>query len=73
MNAGIMNDISSSLTKVPGISLKFDYTDLKYIIIKSTDDFVKLVSVIDKLNIDGNTKNELISKIIVWDKSKGDF
>lgn len=73
MNAGIMNDISNSLTKVPGISLDFEYTDLKYIIIKSTDDFIKLVSVIDSLKIDVNTRNELISKIIIWDKSKEDF
>ena len=73
MNAGIMNDISNSLTKVEGIALKYDYSDLKYIIIKTTDDFVKLVSVIDRLKIDVNTRNELISKIIIWDKSKEDF
>lgn len=73
MNAGIMNDISNSLTMVPGIALNFDYTDLKYIIIKTADDFVKLVSVIDSLEIDYNIRNELISKIIVWDKSKEDF
>ena len=73
MNAGIMNDISNSLTNVPDISLKFDYTDLKYIIIKTTDDFIKLVSVFDNLNINVNTRNELISKIIIWDKSKEDF
>lgn len=73
MNAGIMNDISNSLTKVPGISLDFEYTDLKYIIIKDTGDFFKLISVIERLRIDGNTKNELISKIIVWDRSKEDF
>ena len=73
MNAGIMNDISNSLTKVEDIALEYDYTDLKYIIIKTTDDFVKLVSVIDGLRIDVNTRNELISKIIIWDKSKEDF
>ena len=73
MNAGIMNDISNSLTKVEGIALKYNYTDLKYIIVKTNDDFVKLVSVIDRLQIDVNTRNELISKIIIWDKSKEDF
>ena len=73
MNAGIMNDISNSLTKVSGISLNFDYSDLKYIIIKTTDDFIKLVSVINDLKINVNTRNELISKIIIWDKSKEDF
>jgi hypothetical protein len=73
MNAGIIKDISNSLTEVEGIALKYDYSDLKYIIIKTTDDFVKLVSVIDKLKIDDNTRNELISKIIIWDKSKEDF
>ena len=73
MNAGIMNEISNSLTKIQGIALKFDYADLKYIIIKTKDDFIKLVSVIDKLEIAQNTKHELISKIIIWDESKEDF
>lgn len=73
MHAGIMSDISNLLTKVSGISLNFNYADIKYIIIKTTDDFIKLVSVIDELNIDSNVRNELISKIIIWDKSKEDF
>ena len=73
MNAGIMNDISNSLTKVSGVSLGFDYSDLKYIIIKTTDDFVKLVSVINNLRIDENTKNELISKIIIWEFASKDY
>lgn len=73
MNPGIMNDISNSLTKVSRASLKFEYTDIKYIIIKTTNDFIELVSIIDNLNIDINIRNELISKIIIWDKSKEDF
>lgn len=73
MNAGIINDVSNSLVSLPYISLKFQYDDLKYIIIKNTDDFIKLVEVIDKLKINVNTRNELISKIIIWDKTKGDF
>ena len=73
MNAGIMNDISNSLTNIKSIALKFDYADLKYIIIKTKDDFIKLVSVIDKLEIAQNTKHELISKIIIWNESKEDF
>lgn len=73
MNTSIMYDINQSLIKVPDTSLKFEYTDLKYIIIKTTDDLRKLISVIDKLKIDVNTRNELISKIIIWDKSKEDF
>ncbi|MCM1009146.1 MAG: hypothetical protein NC485_14755 [Ruminococcus flavefaciens] len=68
-----MNDVSNSLVSLPYISLKFQYDDLKYIIIKNTDDFIKLVEVIDKLKINVNTRNELISKIIIWDKTKGDF
>lgn len=79
MNPDVMNDLSNSLARVPNISLKFDYSDLKYIIIKTTEDFIKLVSIIDNLMtdenkpIDKNIRNELISKIIIWDKSKGDF
>lgn len=73
MNAGIMNDISNSLMNIDNVLLKYDYNDLKYIIINTSDDFSKLVDVINNLQTDITTKNELISKIIIWDKSKGDF
>ena len=73
MNAAIMDDISNSLTRVPNIALDFDYSDIKHIIIETSRDFLQLVTAIENLSIDKNTKYELISKIIIWDKSKGDF
>ena len=54
-------------------SLKFEYSDIKYIIIKSQDDFDRLIQVISKCSIDDQEKYVLSSKILVWDSSKGDF
>lgn len=72
-NAGVMNDISKSLTRIPSVALKYNYDELKYIIIETVDDFIQLMGVIDKLCISVHTRNELISKVIIWDKSRGDF
>lgn len=73
INADIINDISNSLEKLPQTALHFEYSDLKYIIIEDISDFVRLVEVIDSINEKKTVKDELISKIIIWKKSKGDF
>lgn len=73
LNAGILNDLSNSMIGIPEISLKFEYSDLKYIIVKTTSDFDTLVNEIVSLKLDKKVEHQLISKIIVWDNSKGDF
>lgn len=73
INADVINDISNSLEKLPQTALHFEYSDLKYIIIEDVSDFVRLVEVIDSINEKKTVKDELISKIIIWKKSKGDF
>ncbi len=73
LNAGIINEISNSLSKLPNIGLKYVYSDIKYIIVKTQEDFEKLITVVKQLDVDEITKYELISKTIVWDKAKGDF
>jgi len=54
-------------------SLQFEYSDIKYIIVKTQDDFDRLIEVISKGNIKEQEKYILTSKILVWDSSKGDF
>ena len=66
-------DISNSIEFDPDLHLKFDYNDLKYVIIKNDDDFDRLIDVVRQLNLSSNIENRLISKIVVWDTCKGDF
>lgn len=66
-------DISNSIELDPDLHLKFDYNDLKYVIIKNDDDFGRLIDVVRQLKLSSNTENRLISKIVVWDICKGDF
>lgn len=54
-------------------SLKFDYKDIRYIIIKNKSDFDIIVNVIDKLKISKQLRYSLISKIIIWEESRRDF
>ena len=68
-----MEYISNSMVRVPEIALKFKYNDVKYIIVKTKDDFSNLISVIEELNLNNLEKYRLISKILTWDTAKGDF
>ena len=73
LNAGVLNDISNSMIGIPDISLKFNYTDIKYIIVRTNEDFEKFKDYIITLKIPEDDIYQLISKIIIWDDSKGDF
>lgn len=72
-NAGVLNDISNSMSGISDIALKFEYSDIKYIIIKTTADFEVLTNEIVSLKLDEDVEHKLISKIIVWENSRGDF
>lgn len=73
LNAGVLNEISNSLFGIKDISLNFDYADLKYIIVKTVADFEILAKEITDLKLNKLEEHQLISKVIVWDVSKGDF
>lgn len=68
-----LRDISNSLVDIPDVALKFEYSDIKYIIVKSLEDFSKLMAAIESWQLEQSIEHELISKILVWDLSKGDF
>lgn len=72
-NAGVLNDLSNSMTGISEISLKFEFSDLKYVIVKTTQDFEILTNEIVSMELDEIIEHQLISKIIVWDTSRGDF
>lgn len=72
-NAGNLYEFSNSMAGVEQISLVFDYKDIKYIIIKSNDEFEIISKAISEMDLDGVTRNLLLSKIIIWENSRGDF
>ena len=69
----LLTDLSNSMFGMEEISLRFDYSDLKYIIVKTIDDFQELAAAIVDLKLDKLKEQQLFSKIIIWDNSKGDF
>lgn len=73
INAGVLNDMSNAMSGIADISLPFEYSDIKYIIVKNSSDFAKLTAAITELGLDDIAEHELISKIIIWENSKGDF
>lgn len=53
--------------------LKFQPDDVKYIILKSRDEFERLVDMLNNKKLDIKVINTLISKTIIWQEAKGDF
>ena len=72
-NAGILGDLSNSMEGIEEISLKYEYTDIKYIIVKTADDLKSLANEIASWGLDDALKYQLISKVIIWDDSWEDF
>ena len=73
LNGGNLNDISNSMVGKKEISLNFSYDDLKYIIVKNKEDIEMISDKIMKMNLKKEEKRLLISKIISWELSGGDF
>ena len=73
VNAGVLDEVSNSMSGIAEISLTFDFSEIKHIIVKNKADFEKLAQEILALDISEMECYELISKIIVWDNSRRDF
>ena len=73
LHAGNLVTISNAMEGLSSISLTFEYSDIKYIIVNSLSDFQQITSVISNFDVDDSVKFDLISKLIVWENSKGDF
>lgn len=65
--------MSNAMDGLDKISLKFEYSDIKYIIVKNGSDFVELSKLVSTLTNNRILEHEIVSKIIIWDKSGGDF
>ena len=52
--------------------LCFDYKEIKHIIIPTLDEYRQLVENIDLWELH-DEKYDILSKIIVWERSRGDF
>lgn len=72
-----LHDFSKALSSYPNASIKFNYDDLKYVMIDNASTFADLLSEIDKWRQDGEISesdaNRLLSKVLVWDEIRGDF
>ena len=50
-----------------------EYSDIKYLIVETRLAFQELIKKINSLCLDENIEKDLISKIIIWEESEGDF
>lgn len=73
IDLGNIKDLSDSMIENKEISLTFEYSDLKYIIVKTDEDFRFIVKEIEKFALPKEEIYDLISKIIIWDNDGGDF
>lgn len=69
----VLDEFNKSLDGVKEVSLPFDYSELKYVIVKSISDYENICAEIDSWNLVKGEKYTLLSKIMVWDNMKEDF
>ena len=72
-SGGLEEYISDSMEGIKEISLNFDYSDLKYVILKTRRDFNNLRGEMKSMNLSEQEKLEIVSKVIIWEESEGDF
>jgi len=72
-NKEAIASFSNAMKGKAEVSLQFDYSDIKHIIIKNLEDYRQLVMTIKKWDIDEMTQYAILSHVIVWDELKGDF
>lgn len=70
---GLKTIVSNSMEGKGEISLNFDYSDLKYVILKTRRDFNNLLGEMSAMDLSEKEKLEIVSKVIIWEESKGDF
>lgn len=69
----VLEDFNSALDGNKDVSLSFEYSDIKYIIVKSMDDFHALNEEIKRWGINDDEWCIILSKIMVWDDFAEDF
>ena len=55
------------------VSLCFEYTDIKHIVIQTIEEYRELSRAIDLWGIEDKDKSEILSKVIVWSPKREDF
>lgn len=67
------NDALFASKELSLISLKFNYSDIKHVVVNSDDDYQKIVEAINRWDIDEKEKFTILSRVIVWNKLIGDI
>ena len=65
--------LNRTISETDDIWLKFEFDDIKYIILQTNQDFEKICAFLDRVVADESIRRKLISKIIIWDEAKEDF
>ena len=72
-NEDIMNNYNVPLSQESSVSIPYSYSDVKHIILKTESDFTDFTEHLSHLNLSVHEREKLISKVIIWDLSEGDF
>lgn len=68
---------NEALERIEGASIKFEYYDLKYVMVGDSSEYMRLLAEIDGWRksdrITQDEANQLLSKVLIWDELKGDF
>ena len=69
----IMYRYNEPLSQESSVSITFNYADIKHIVLKDEEDFLDFTNHLSHLNLSVRERERLISKVIIWNYSEGDF
>ena len=74
LEEGVIELMNQALTESDTNAVKYTFSDIKYIIVPDADAFEKLVNAIDIIDdVSDFERQRLVSRILVWKDSEGDF
>lgn len=68
-----ISTLNNTLEMSDSCWLKFEAPDIKYIILKTDEEFMLVVDIIKNKGLDEITVAKLLSRIVVWPNVRGDF
>ena len=72
-NIPYIDVLNKTMSENNDVWLKFDFNDIRYIILQTNKDFEDLCEILYRIIDDELVRRKLISKVIIWDEAKEDF
>lgn len=73
VNQKQIDEYNETIAKTDSVSIKFEYSEIKYIVLENETDFFDFSNYLKSCGIKETDRDILKSKVLIWNKAKEDF